>query len=152
MFFERIQDTVGIGASVDIFNTNPASPTINHAYCKESVAKFQHSGGTTGKGTIQVQACTKADGTGATAIPFKYKKAIAAGAYGEILDALAAGVETVPTETARFLINIRALQLPEGKPFVRILLTETANDPVVGALTFFGAEPEYFQGTKSPAL
>lgn len=152
MFFERLQDAVGINASADIFNTDPASPCINMAYAKEAVARFQHSGGTTGKGTIKVQACTKADGTGATDIAFDYKKAIGTGAYGEITKAVAAGVETVPAQTAKFLINIRALQLPEGKPFVRIKLTETANDPVVGCLALIGAENEYFQGTKTIAI
>lgn len=152
MFFERLQDSVGINASADIFNTNPASPCINMGLVREAVARFQHSGGTTGKGTIKVQACTKADGTGATDIAFDYKKAVGTGAYGEITKVAATGVETVAAQTAKFLINVRAAQMPEGKPFLRIKLDETANDPVVGCLALFGAEPEFFQGTKSPAL
>lgn len=94
-----------------------------------------HKGGTTGKSTLTLSAASDTSGTGAVAIPFAYRRKTtgASDVYSAIAAAAAAGIDTVPAEDTVIELFVKSSDLPDGKPFVKLTLTEAVNDPVSGS-------------------
>lgn len=153
---EVVKFIKGLAPAADRWNTNPVSDAVKLAYHNQVTFIVGQQGGTTGKATLTVEACTLADGTGATAIPFKYQVgADGAGAggdaWGAVQDALAAGFDTTPAIDALYAITVYAAALPANKPFVRLKCTEAANDPINGFVLIALDEPR-FQGSDAPTV
>jgi hypothetical protein len=144
-----------LAPAADRFNANPATDVVNLGLADSLTAIVSHSGGTTGKAKIQVEACSAADGTGAEAVAFRYRRMTtgASDAVGAISYATVAadGIETVPTEETLIELCILSEELPAGKPFVRLQLTETANDPVTGEVIGILSGLRY-KGPDSPTV
>lgn len=94
-----------------------------------------HKGGTTGKSTITLNAASTSGGSGAVAIPFTYRRKTtgASDVYSAIAAATAAGIDTVPAEDTIIECFVKSSDLPDGKPYVNLTLTEVVNDPVSGS-------------------
>ncbi len=154
MLSEKLKFVKLLAPAADAFNTDPASDVISLANAEALTALVAHKGGTTGKAKIQFQACSANDGSGAEAVVFSYRKMTTGdsdvmGAITNVTDA-SVGVETVATEDTLIECYIRAAQLPAGKPFVRVKLTETANDPVVASVVGILSGLRY-QGSDQPS-
>jgi len=156
-FIQTVKAVKGLAPAADRWNTNPATDIVNTALYKKVVFVVQQEGGTTGKATLTVEACSDVSATGAEAVAFKYSvggSGAGAGgdATGDITDATSAGFDTTPAVDKLYIIELDAADLPTDKPFVRLKCTEAANDPVNGAVTILLAEPRYAGGALPSAI
>lgn len=136
---EGLKVVGGIAPSSDIYNGNPASDVIsmkNHS--KAVFVLTQKTGGSnTGKATVTVEACDDVTPSNTEAIAFSYYKNEAVASSDDVgskQTATASGFSTTANKTALYLIEVDARDLPAGKPFIRCQLTESTDDPVLGAL------------------
>lgn len=87
---------------------------------------------------ILVEACTAADGTGATAIPFALYAQETAGASHDVLGARqqigAAGYTPSPNDGIFYVIELDASELPDGSPYVRVHLTNGSNSVIASGI------------------
>jgi len=154
---ETVKFVKGLAPAADRWNTDPATDIV-HASDYRSIAFLVHqSGGTTGKATLTVEACSDVSGTGAVAIPFSYSVGgTGAGAGGDdagaVTAATAAGFDTTPNADKLYIIGVGSDSLPADKPFVRLKCTEAANDPVNGAVEILCYEPRYAGASMPTAI
>lgn len=136
---EEIKVVKGLAPAADRWDTNPATDIVSTKLYDKVCFLAHQAGGTTGKATFTVEACSDVSGTGAVAVPFRYSVGGAgAGAGGDdtgvIIQATAAGFDSTPNSDRAYLIEVGAENLPADKPFVRLKCTEAVNDPVNGAV------------------
>jgi len=136
----------GLAPAADRWNTNPSTDIVSMADYDKLIFMVHQEGGTTGKATLTVLACSDVSASATSAIAFRYSVGAAgAGALGDlhgaITDATAAGFDTTPATDRIYLIEVKAEDLPAGYPFVKMVCTEAANDPVNGVvdIVLFGA-------------
>ena len=138
LFVEGIHVVKAITPSADVYNGNPTSDVINMQNFKKAVFVLHQKSSTSNTGTASVkpQAVENVSGSSAEDLPFKYSKMTtgASDVMGAIT-AVAAGstFTTTANEDTAFVIEVDASDLPEGKPFLQLKLTEVVNDPVVGS-------------------
>lgn len=142
----------GLAPSVDIFDGSPATDIINAGLVESVTFLVYHKGGTTGKGTLTVEACDDTTPSNTTAVAFRYRRMTtgASDVLGAISNATAAGIDTVPGEDTIIEISVKADELPSGKPYVRLKAAEAVNDPVAGAIVIL-AKPRYC-GASQPSV
>lgn len=138
MFPEDIHLVMGISPKTDIYDTNPTSEEVNlknFLYALFILAQ-KTAGTNTGTATVTVEECSDGSGTGATAIPFVYRKKTtgASDTWGAWTAATASGFTTTANEDTIYQVKVKADALSESKPFVRMKLTEVVNDPVSGGV------------------
>lgn len=134
---EHFKVVAGLAPSVDRYDTSPTTICVSLRIFQRAlfILRQKTAGTNTGTATITMEACSDKTGTGATAIPFDYYKneAVATSdAYGALISATASGFVTTANKDAIYAVEVRASDLPRGKPFLRMKLTETVNDPVAG--------------------
>jgi hypothetical protein len=140
----------------DGYNADPVGQYVN-AKNGDAVAWLlqQKSAGTnTGTATITVLAATNNSGSGATAVPFRYRKKTTGTdktAVGDVTYVSASGVTTTANENTQYEIEVRADELPDGKPYVALKLTEAVNDPVSVAVNGFILKPRYMGDGRAEA-
>ena len=147
----------GLAPAGDRWNTDPATDIVNLEFHNRLLAVVHQDGGTTGKATLTVEACSDAAGTGATAVPFRYRVGSAgAGAGGDgmgaVTAAAAAGFDTTAATDRLYLLDIKGSELPAGKPWVRVKTVEAVNDPVNGSIDFLLYEPRYGGATQPTVI
>lgn len=145
---QTIKFVKGLAPAGDRWHTDPATDIVNTKNYRKVAFLVHQSGGTTGKATLTVEACSDVAATGAVAVPFHYSVGgTGAGtdgdATGAVTDATAAGFDTTANADKLYLIQVEASELPEDKPFVRLKCTEAANDPVNGAVEILLYEARY---------
>lgn len=138
----------GLPPAADRWNTSPATDIVNAKLYGKIAFLVHQEGGTTGKATLTVEACSDVSGTGATAIPFAYSVGgSGAGAAGDdtglIVQAAAAGFDTTPAVDKLYVIDVDASGLPADKPFLRLKCTESVNDPVNGSVEIILYQARY---------
>ena len=136
---ETVKFVKGLAPAADRWNTSPATDIVNGALYQTVTFLVHQIGGTTGRATLTVEACSDVSGTGATAVPFRYSiGGTGAGAGGDetgaVTNAAAAGFSTVANAEKLYLCEIDTSELPADKPFVRLKCTESVDDPVAGAV------------------
>lgn len=136
---ETVKFVKGLAPAADRWNTDPTTDIVNTALYGKVAFLVHQEGGTTGKATLTVEACTDASGTDATAVPFKYSiGGTGAGADGDatgaVTAATAAGFDTTANAEKLYIIDVDSASLPAGKNFVRLKCTEAVNDPVKGCV------------------
>ena len=138
----------------DLYDGNPAGSYV-HTRAGEKVQFVlqQITAGTnTGTATVTVLAASAAAGTGAEAVPFRWRKkntGVTVDAYGAVNEASTTGFVTTANESTLFEIEVDATNLPDGKPWCALKLTETVNDPVNGAVIGLVHNPRH-QGLNIP--
>lgn len=121
-----------LNPAADMYNTGPASDVVSLVRY-EGVRFLIHEGaGATGTATITAEECTAIDGTGATAIPFRYRTKAADAAWGVWTAATATGFNTTAGANRMYEIEVRARALSAGSQFVRLQTVEVVDAPVVG--------------------
>lgn len=145
-FIQEVKVVKGLAPAADRWNTSPSTDIVNMKNYDRVAFIAHQEGGTTGKATFTVEACSDVSATGAEAIPFRYSVGGAgAGAGGDdtgaITNATAAGFDSTPNSDRVYIIEVKSDELPADKPFVRLKCTEAVNDPVNGAveIVLFGA-------------
>lgn len=135
IFSQRHQITAVLWPDDDAIDGNPASDVVSFASYRFATFHVAIGAGGTGTGTITVEKCTAADGTGATAVAFKYRKATSEDAYGALTDATASGFTTSAGTNDQYIIEIDGNSLGENYGFARLKFTEVANSPIFAAAT-----------------
>ncbi|NIM21849.1 MAG: hypothetical protein GTN64_05440 [Candidatus Latescibacteria bacterium] len=134
---ERFKVAQVLAPSSDVYNGNPATSGINMAnYDRVTFVLSQVTAGTnTGTATVTVEEATDTGGTGATAIGFNFYRNEGADADDDLdaeETATTSGFSTTANVTATYMITVKAEQLSDGSPYVRLQLTESVDDPVIG--------------------
>lgn len=106
--------------------------------------------GATGTATFTVEACSDTSGTGATAIPFTYRRENANSVAGAITQATAAGFLSTAGSNEVYIIEAKASDCPDGKPYLRLKSVESVASPIVGAIICLLGNPRY-SGTDLPS-
>lgn len=136
---EELHFVTSHAPAADLYNGNPAGVAVAlKQYEQVSFLLQQKTAGTnTGTATVTVEECSAQDGTGAAAVAFRYRKkttATTSDAWGAWTAASASGFGTTANENTIYEIAVNARDLSDGKPYARVKLTETVNDPVDGAV------------------
>lgn len=147
----------GLAPAADRWDTGPSTDIVNMANYTKCTFLAHQSGGTTGKATFTVEACSDVSATGAVAIPFRYSVGgSGAGAGGDdagaVTAATAAGFDSTPNADKLYLIEVDAIDLPAGKNFVRLKCTEAVNDPVNGAVEIILTGSRYAGASQPTAI
>lgn len=137
---ETVKFVKGLSPAADRWNTGPSTDIVSMKNAEKLIALITQEGGTTGCAAVTVEACSDVSATGAVAIAFRYRAgASGAGAGGDLMGANTAatstGFVTTAAADAQYLIEVKASELPAGKPFVRVKCTESVNDPVNGCVS-----------------
>ncbi len=154
MLSENVKLIKGLAPAADRFNTSPSTDVVSLANAEKATFILYHDGGTTGKGTLTVEACDDVTPSNTTAVAFRYRRVTtgASDEIGAISTATTAGIDTVPGETTLIEIEVKADELPAGKPFVRLKCTEAVNDPVNGAVLIILSGLRYGGASQPTAL
>lgn len=111
--------------------TSDAFKMTNHSHASILVATGVSAAALT---SITVEACSAADGSGNEAIAFDYfAETTAAGdTLGAKTSATTSGI-TSPTanDNTMYVIEIDAAELPQDKPWVRVVLTNASGNSVI---------------------
>jgi hypothetical protein len=112
------------------------SDAVNLAHAEGALFSVYKGVGTTGTATITVESCSAADGTGATAIPFKYSRQNnSADTAGALTAATTSGFTTTAGSSEMYQVDVKAADCADGKPWVRLKSVEVVDSPIVGAIT-----------------
>ena len=143
-----------LGPTADYNGSALVSDAVNMENYDELSILLAHKGGTTGKSTITIVASSDAAATGATAIPFAYRRKTtgASAVWSAIQAATAAGIDTVPGEDTLIEFFVKSSELPDGKPFVHLGGAEGVNDPVAGCIIAILGGSRYSGLTQPDAL
>lgn len=131
----------------DGYAGDPASDVVSLKNYHTATFYVQEGAGATGTATITVEECTLIDGTGATAIAFRYR---ASG--GEWTAATASGFTTTAGANTRYEIQVLDSDLSEDSPFVRLQFTEVVDSPVAMAAFVVAEGARYAEEAPVSAL
>ncbi len=153
-FLETAKPVYGAAISADGFNGGYVSDAVNLSkYGEAALAMILTCASSTGTGKIQVQGCTAADGTGATAVDFEYQLVDAEGTPVDTVSArtavvAATGVTTTAGKDGIYMIYVKPSKVAAIGTFARVIATEVVNDPVSVASMWLLGSPRYSgQGT-----
>jgi hypothetical protein len=143
-----------LAPAADRWNTNPVTDSISMANHNKLTFLVYQSGGTTGNATLTVLASTDSAAAGAEAIPFRYRKMTtgASDVLGNVTNATTAGFATTANEDSIYEVEVLSADLPQTKPWVHMLCTETTNDPVNGCVIALLSEARYAGLTQPTAI
>ncbi len=134
-----------LAPAADRYNGNPATDIINLANYRHVTFYLQEGAGGTGTAKLELMECPDNTGSGAAAIPFKYRVASAIGDFGDIQDAAAAGYTTAAGADKLVAVEVDAAELSEGNSWAYLQLTEVANSPVAAGVLAVLSEPRFAQ-------
>lgn len=142
-----------LAPATDVFSGTVTSAPVNMGHHELAAFAVIKGVGTTGTSTVTVEKCTLVDGTGAEAIPFKYRRVTNPDAPGDLLDAPAAGFTTTAGSNEMYLVyaTVQTEGLAKGdKPYARVKLVEQTDSPVAGCILVLAKGAR--QGVDSPLL
>jgi hypothetical protein len=126
----------------DAYNTNPATATVNMKHYGHVTFLLMEGAGGTGTATLTIEECTAADGTGAAAIPFRYRVSTDAGVtFGALTSVAATGYTTVAGANKVVAVELDDSELAENSPFVRLKITEVVDSPVAAGVVAILTKP-----------
>lgn len=153
---DDIHLATGLAPAADLYNGNPATDVVSLANYDRALFVLQQktAGTNTGTATITMEECSTAAGASNVAIAFRYRKKTtgASDTWGAWIAATTSGFVTTANEDTMYEVEVKADQLSESKPFLRMQLTETVNDPVTGAVLIALYPARYNQDQKPTAL
>lgn len=139
MFIEGIKAVNTLLPVADAFAGTKTSTPVNMAGYQRIVFVVSKGAGALGTSTITVERSTDNAGTGAEAIPFRYKRILGTGnTEGSVQTATATGFNTTAAANDTYLIEVNANSagLARGdKQWVRVKAVEVVDDPVTGSVS-----------------
>ncbi|MDV2503090.1 MAG: hypothetical protein RX318_03975 [bacterium] len=118
----------------DRYNADPATDIFNmENYAAITFILMEGVGGT-GTATITMEECTDNAGAGATAIAFNVRAMPTIDTWGALTAVAAAGYLTIAGANKMVAFELKAEELSDGSPFVRLQVTETVDSPVDAAI------------------
>ena len=152
IFTEEHMVAPAIYPDADVYAADPASDVFNMKLYDHITFILTEGAGGTGTVKIQVEECTAADGTGNTAIAFNYRLASTPDTWGAVTAAASTGYTTVAGANKQVAVEIDAEQLSDGYPYVRLQLTEVADDPCDAGVIAILSKPRYAQAVLDTSL
>ena len=143
VFSQRNQIVMALEPNADRYDGTPTSDVIAMKHYRHVTFILQEGAGGTGTVKIEVEECTSSAAAGNTAIAFNYRVASSGDTFGALTAATSAGFTTTAGANKQVLIEIDAAELSDGSPFVRLQLTEVANDPCDAGIVAICSEPRY---------
>lgn len=126
--------------------TSDALKMTNYEHAKFILSK---GAGAVGRQTITLEKCTLADGTGAEAIPFVFRKSQgASGVTDSYIQATTSGFQTDAQANNTYEIEVSHQMegLARGdKPFIRLRSVESVDDPVTATVIAVLSGGRYYQ-------
>jgi len=142
IFTENNAITTVLAPAADRFNTNPATATVKLSHYSHATFVVTEGAGGTGTATLVLQECSAANGSGATAIPFRYRISTDAGlTFGPLQAATASGVTPAAGANKVTVIEVDDRELSADKPWVRVQTTEAVDAPVAASITAILSKP-----------
>ena len=132
-------------AHEDIFNGNLTTDIVSLANYGGVIFSVIKGPGATGTATITVESCDDTSATTTTAVAFNYIVCTSGNTWGNITAATASGFTITAGANQCYVIEIRDDQLSGTDKYVRAVFTESANDPVDGAVFSMGVNPKFPQ-------
>ena len=139
-------------AQEDIFNGTPTTDIVNLDGYTECLFVITKSAGGTGTAVITVESCDDVTPTTATAIAFDYAVCTSGNTWGSRASATSSGFTTTAGANQAYKIWVRADELSGTDKYVRLKATESANDPVDGAILTLLLGPKYPQDPPAAAI
>ncbi|RMD51898.1 hypothetical protein D6827_01220 [Candidatus Parcubacteria bacterium] len=140
---ERLKIANASAPNADIF-ANPTDVFLLKNYDKIVFAIFGVA--TTATGTVTVEECDDTTPTNSTAIAFTYYANTSADTsddFGAATSATASGFTTATSSTYIYLIEVKADQLSDGYPGVRLNFTAGGTGTVTGAILAILGDARY---------
>jgi len=132
-----------VTANEDIFNGNLTTDIVSLANYDGAVFVIVKGAGATGTAVITVESCDDTSATTSTAVAFNYAACTSGNTWGNITAATSSGFTTTAGANQSYAIEIRADELNGNDKYVRMVATESANDPVDGAALVILVDPKY---------
>lgn len=152
---EKLHMVTAIAPNADLYDTAQTTDYISLKNYNSIMFVIQQGIGATGTATITVAMASDASGTGATNIPFKYRRVsntATSDVEGAMTDATASGFTTTAGSNQIYLVEVNAEELDDGKPFVALTATEVVNSPVAGAILAVMGEARFAGSTHLTAI
>lgn len=131
---EYLKVIKGLDPVADAFSGTVASDVINMGLYDRALFVVQKGVGATGTATITMQATAANTTSSPTAIPFKYRAVSSGDTAGSITDATTAGFTTSAASSELYLCEVRAENMPDGKPWLHLQSVEVVDSPIVGSI------------------
>lgn len=132
-------------AHEDLFNGNLTTDVISLANYGSAIFVLTKGPGATGTAVVTVESCDDTTPTTSTAVAYSYAVCTSGNTWGDITAATSSGFTTTAGANQCYVIEIRDDQLSGSDKYVRAVFTESANDPVDGAVISLGMNPKYPQ-------
>ena len=132
-----------VTANEDIFNGTMTTDIVSLANYGGAVFVIVKGAGGTGTAVITVESCDDTSATTSTAVAFNYAVCTSGNTWGSITAATASGFTTTAGANQSYAIEIRADELSGTDKYVRMVATESANDPCDGAGLVILVDPKY---------
>lgn len=148
---EEVGIRTALAPDADRYNGNPASDIFNLGKYEKILFAVLHGAGATGTVVATVEACSDNSGTGAEAIAFQSRLYAVGAATGALTSQTASGVTIAAGENQTLTCEVKSDDLPDGKPFVRLKLTEGVDSPVDAGAVAILSGPRYNDGNPEAA-
>jgi len=136
----------------DLYDGDPATDVFNmEDYDHITFLLFEGAGGT-GTATLTVEECNTAAGGGANAIAYRYRLQSTIDTWGALTAIASTGYTTVAGANKAIAIEVDAEELADGFNFVRLQITEVANDPCTAVVIVVLSRSRYKQHVPVTAI
>lgn len=153
LLMERLHLIKGLDPVADAFAATVYSDIVSLAKYNRALFLLIKGVGATGTSTLTVEACSDNTGTGAEAIPFKYRRVANSGDnVGAITQAAAAGFTTTAGSSEMYCVEVDSALCPDGKPWVRLKAVEVVDSPVLGGILVQLGDARYEQASQLSAV
>jgi len=145
-------DSNFISAYEDIFNGDPATDVISMANYRRCTFILHKGPGDTGTATITVESCDDTTPSNTTAIAFTYRKCTSGDTFSAPTAATSSGFTTTAGADQVYIIEVDAANLDGTDKYVRLKMTEVADDPCDGGVIAILSQPRYAEDVPVSAL
>jgi hypothetical protein len=154
LLMERLHIVKGLDPVADAFSTTVYSDVVNLKQYNRALFIIYKGVGTTGTSTITVQAGSdvSAPPTGATALPFKYRRINSTDVEAAWTQATTTGFVTTAGSSELYEIEVDSSLTPDAKPYVCLKAVEVADDPVLGGILIILGDARYESAAKATAV
>lgn len=151
---QRLHGVMVLAPDADLYAADPATDIVNMGRYGHAQFVIMEGAGGTGTVKIEVEACSDNTGSDNEAIAFKVREGSAADpeVNGTLTDVAAAGHTTTAGAQKVVVVEVDSEDLPEGKPWLRLQLTEVADSPCDAGVWCNLSEPRYPQETMLSAV
>ena len=136
----------------DLFNGNPATKVVNLSNYERVTWLIQKGSGSTGTAVITCQSCSDTTPSVTTAVPFAYWTCTSGDTWSDMNTATSTGFTTTAGADQVYAVEVNASELSGTDSYVRLVATESINDPVNGTVTCILSGPRYMHEVSQTAI